>query len=403
MPTRPSSPTTSALLLSTRPIVFIGLISYSLYLWHWPLFAFSAYWALEPMSLGYRLTLVAASFALAILSWRFVETPFRIRRLGKTRPAIFTWAGGGLAVSAACALVLDFQLGFPSRFSAQILAIDAAKNEALHENRITKSVTLDDALNGRFPRLGSLDPAPIQLLVWGDSHARSILPAAEALAHENSLGVLTAWHSSTPPVLGYVPDARFAGFSLGKDCPAFNQAVLDHVAHHRIPSVLLAARWSGYFEAESNPRLDTPNGAFADALLETVRKLREAGATPYILMEVPNHKVAVPKALLAREILAADVRPYACTPDELASRNLEMIRLIPDLTEAGAQIINVANRMFDTEEQLYRMDHEGIAFYYDNHHLTRHGAIFVRHSLAPMLQPASRETSHHSPTQPAHR
>ena len=59
-------------LLAARPVVFIGLISYSLYLWHWPLFAFSTYWALDPLSLPYRLCLVAASFVLAILSWRFV-------------------------------------------------------------------------------------------------------------------------------------------------------------------------------------------------------------------------------------------------------------------------------------------------------------------------------------------
>jgi peptidoglycan/LPS O-acetylase OafA/YrhL len=388
-------------LLASRPLVFIGLISYSLYLWHWPLFAFSTYWALEPMSLGYRLTLVAASFVLAILSWRFVETPFRKRTLGGTRGPMFIWAGGGLAISAACALVLVTQLGFPERFSDRVLAIDAAKNEALHENRITKAVTVDDALNGRFPRLGAADPAPVQLLVWGDSHARSILPAADALAREHALGVLTAWHSSTPPVLGYVPDARFAGFSLGKDCPVFNQAVLDHVARHRVPAVLLAARWSGYFEAETDPGLNIPQGSFAKGLLETVRQLKSAGATPYILMEVPNHKVPVPKALLAREILGTDLRPYAGTPPNVAERNREMARLIPDLTAAGARLIDVSDRLFDADSEQYRMDHVGVALYYDNHHLTRHGAVFVRDLLAPMLHPVSRETSHHSPTLPA--
>lgn len=55
----------------------------------------------------------------------------------------------------------------------------------------------------------------------------------------------------------------------------------------------------------------------------------------------------------------------------------------------------------DTASELYRMDHEGVPLYYDNHHLTRHGAVFVRDLLAPMLHPVSRETSHHSPTLPA--
>ena len=67
--------------LAFRPFVFVGLISYSLYLWHWPLIAFARSRCIFPLSSFVRVLLVAGGLAAAIVSWRFVETPFRKRLL----------------------------------------------------------------------------------------------------------------------------------------------------------------------------------------------------------------------------------------------------------------------------------------------------------------------------------
>ncbi len=66
-------------LLSLRWVVFIGLISYSLYLWHWPLVAYTNYWSLKPTPLFWKWLIVLLSFILAVFSWKYVETPFRRR------------------------------------------------------------------------------------------------------------------------------------------------------------------------------------------------------------------------------------------------------------------------------------------------------------------------------------
>ena len=67
--------------LTLRPSVFIGLISYPLYLWHWPLLVFSKYLAIKPQSTEIRVVLLMVSAALATLSWKYIETPFRKRRI----------------------------------------------------------------------------------------------------------------------------------------------------------------------------------------------------------------------------------------------------------------------------------------------------------------------------------
>src|SRR4029077_2890166 len=105
------SRTSAGAFLASRAFVFLGLISYSLYLWHWPLFAFSNYWSLWPLSLTSRLGLIALAFLLAVLSWRFVETPIRHRAVFPARSSIFSFAALNLVVVCAFAGFVIFTRG----------------------------------------------------------------------------------------------------------------------------------------------------------------------------------------------------------------------------------------------------------------------------------------------------
>ena len=381
-----TSPSIAAQVLSTRPLVFIGLISYSLYLWHWPLFAFSTYWTLEPLSLPLRIGLTFAGLLMGILSWRFIETPFRLRRWGASRRSIFVWAGGGLTFTAVIAILMIVKAGFPQRFSTAVLNFDAAKTEALRKNQITQPVGLEDARANRFPRLGAPAPAPVSVMVWGDSHACSILPSADLLGRESNKGVLTAWYTSTPPVIDFAPSPHSKSFSLGAESVEFNSSILRFISSHKVPHVLLAARWSYYFEEENDPNLKNEAGRLGRLLVETVRQIRKAGCHPWILMEVPAHLVSVPKALVLREVLNTDIARFCATPTTVESQNCRMTALIPALEAAGANIIDVSTWLIDPALGNYRMVHEGLPLYYDEHHLTQHGARHVHKALLPLFE-----------------
>jgi peptidoglycan/LPS O-acetylase OafA/YrhL len=115
-------------LLSLRPVVFIGLISYSLYLWHWPLIVFQrtdALFSSDSSSMVTRLTLIAVSIGAACLSWKMVEMPFRSKGRNASKAVVFGVASAAMTSAAAlCGLVVIIG-GAPSRFPDRVVAIAA--------------------------------------------------------------------------------------------------------------------------------------------------------------------------------------------------------------------------------------------------------------------------------------
>jgi peptidoglycan/LPS O-acetylase OafA/YrhL len=373
-----------ARMLAIPGVVFLGLVSYSLYLWHWPLIAFAKYWALEPLTFWHRAALLALAFGLAVASWRYVETPFRSRRVGLSRASVFALGGLGLAAMGTCGLALRASEGVPGRFSARTLALRNARQEALRDPRIPVASSLARARAGDFPRLG--EPGPVRVLVWGDSHARSILPAFGLLADENHTAVLSAWHSQTAPVLEYRSVGRD---SLGSESSAFNQAVFDFLGNHPVPDVVLAARWSGYLASGTvAPGTDRRPTQFAKALARTVAQLTRAGKRVWILLEVPMHRVNVPKALAHRDIFGTDLRELAADRDSYERRLASMSRLTPDLEAEGARVIDVSPCLLEPGSGRFLMEQGGLALYYDSHHLAVAGAQVVSPCLRPVFDDA---------------
>ncbi|MSP82083.1 MAG: hypothetical protein EXQ94_03880 [Alphaproteobacteria bacterium] len=106
--------------LAFRPLVFIGLISYSLYLWHWTLLALAREATARPLlSPLTTVVVLAASFAAATLSWRYVERPFRDRRR-YTRSTVFRLGGASMAGVLALCLLATTGDGWSLRFSPSV-------------------------------------------------------------------------------------------------------------------------------------------------------------------------------------------------------------------------------------------------------------------------------------------
>ncbi|HAV14133.1 MAG TPA: acyltransferase [Opitutae bacterium] len=360
-----------ARILATRPIVFIGLISYSLYLWHWPLFAFLNYWQLEPLGFLMRVSLVVFSFILAVLSWWFVETPFRKKAIAAKRSQIFQYSGASAVLLILLGLYISLQNGVPDRYSADLNKIDRVRSQDAWSHLITDPLSLEQAQCADLPLIGE-DNAKIQLLVWGDSHARSILPAIATLALDEGVAVATAWNSSTPPLLDYVPRGET---SKREQSPLIAQALVEYVGVHQIPVVLLSAQWSGYFEGEEG-RFGAKriNVSLEDAMVQTIVELKKAGARVWIMEEVPRHHADVPDALTRQEFFGSDIVLYCGSRQSHRELNANFDSMRLRFERAGASVLDISDLLYDESAGHYKMQESGSIYYFDDNHVTPSGA-----------------------------
>jgi peptidoglycan/LPS O-acetylase OafA/YrhL len=293
-------------MLSLKPVVFVGLISYSLYLWHWPVYVFAHAALFRAPTPFESAVLVAASFALAALSWRYIETPFRNRNWRWPQPILFRRAALAMAASAACALVILRSEGLPQRFPADIRAILAEADD--HEKRMGEcfGLTARDVRDGRLCRIGGKVQAA-SFLLWGDSHADALIPAVQSVANREGRSGLFAGTDSCPPLLG-VKRADTA------KCEAFNNAVAEIATSKAIREVILEARWAK--NAEGSSFGEEPEGrvrifddisqggteaesrkVFFRGLERTVRALTRAGKKVVLVASVPEVGYPVPPVL----------------------------------------------------------------------------------------------------------
>ncbi|WP_299106684.1 acyltransferase family protein [uncultured Winogradskyella sp.] len=365
----------AAKIFTWRPIIFIGLISYSLYLWHWPLIAFSNYWALEEFSTMYKWSIVILSFILGVASWRFVETPFRKKTLAKNSKSLYAYSIIVSMIFLICGFALYLNKGFVNRYSEKVIAYDNAKSEGLVENRISLPLSLEEAKSGNFPVFGNSDSEVIDVLVWGDSHARSILPGVIKAAGKNNK-VAAAWYTSTAPIINNIPSKIYQKFSLLEQSPSWSKAILEQVKNKKIPNVVLAARWSSCYNSLMMEFNGDTIGVrnFNMNLLNTIKSLNDAGAQVWIFKEVPSHHISVPKALIKKELFGDNISQYICNKEGLNEQNRFFDLVQNKLELAGAKVLNASDLLFDNEEMHYRINFEETALYYDNQHLTQEGA-----------------------------
>lgn len=226
-------------LLSLRTVVGVGLISYSVYLWHQPLFAFARLRATARPDPWVFVVLSAAAFLLGYLAWRYVERPFRDKRRF-SRQQIFLGAATGSAVFIGLGLIGHFNEGFPSRFTAEQQAIMAHGDDP-NTRKLgfpgERCFLSPDHDSSRFADCVESPAGQAESVVlWGDSHAAHLYPGLrKKLGPDRRFTTLTT--SACPPII----DGPFRA-----SCQDINRHVLDRIRQEKPARVVLAAVWGNY-------------------------------------------------------------------------------------------------------------------------------------------------------------
>ncbi|HEX6984638.1 MAG TPA: acyltransferase family protein [Planctomycetaceae bacterium] len=359
----------AARLLAWRPLVFVGMISYSLYLWHWPLLVFARYQTVGPLPLVARCGLVAAGFVAAVLSWRFIERPFRNRSLLAPRRRVATIAATAFASLLLAGYTVYDRDGFDDRLSSATrrIAATGTRDRRFHRD-IDPGEVPDDLI-----RLGDAPGGP-DLLVWGDSHAMALLPGIDDLCREHGLSGRAATHSSTAPVVGYFVRTKYG---LNEEAVPFGEAVLKYVHERKIRAVVLAANWSTYFRDDG----------FAGPLFATVDRLRETGATVYFVKDVPSYHDDIASAAALHSWRGLELTELALPLAEYEARNEFHGAILPRLQERGVVVLDpiAVFKARSGSDLLMPADAHGL-LYYDKGHLSTYGSHAMKPIFAPLIR-----------------
>jgi peptidoglycan/LPS O-acetylase OafA/YrhL len=302
----------------------IGLWSYSLYLFHWPILVLAQYYFLDPLSVSLRCILLASTFLLGALSWRFVEQPFRSPRALLRRPTLFGAAAAtGFALIAATFIL--HRAEDPHYYSA--------REQALFPTYTAEQVrcrnTSPEAAQTQPCKVGDKS-APVKAILWGDSHALALLPAIDAAYARHREAVIFAQSGGCPPLLGVqVRDFTTArsdlfrswidehGFGRSESRNRHSEAVVDWIARNHIETAILAAHWIAYTEDKHTRRLTdsqspenysmADNAAvFSRGLDSVLAALEREHVKVFLVDDAPQSVVNVPYALASAQRLHLD-------------------------------------------------------------------------------------------------
>lgn len=359
-------------LLAARTPVWIGLISYPLYLWHWPLLVFFAIIKFAPLTPLERGLIVGLSFVLAWLTYRFVETPLRFGRQGafsskvdtgsrrenapnqKSSRRIAGLCAAMLVVAAAGAVTVQGR-GFDFRLPTEIRAMANVPTQNAHWRFHQCLLDLgremsfaDDCVErGRRPLL----------MVWGDSTAAALIPGLRKAQETRNFAIAQFTSSSCIPILN-------ADIASTPNCRAINDKVIGLAREIRPDIVLLHGAWETHL----------------DKLAATVAALKaQTGARVVVLGAVPWWKRGLPNEVLRYFMLQRKLIPER---SDRAERDGTAAVLREKLAPTGAEFISAWEALCSPGGCLTRVgDSAGDISASDQIHLTEKGSAYLIESV----------------------
>ena len=353
-------------LLSFSPIVGIGLVSYSLYLWHWPLLVIGKYTSLLSPAAS-----VAIAAIISILSWRFVEQPFR--RTWPAREKVFPIAFAACASVALTSFTVGVFHGFPDRISPQTarLLADTQHHELArcHETGTGSEQCAIGRTSG-----------PPTVVVWGDSHGQALGAGFDAATSAaNRTGILE-FTQGCPPLLNI---ERLGHYTSCADSAA--RVVQTIRRNPDIHDIVLIAHWNEYLRnedrifAQRNSLRPIDAAMFGLQLTETLRAISAPGRRITLLIDMPSFDWNIPKMVYATSRLGiSPISPP--TLDTFNEQNAELTAIFDHA--AGINAARVVSMGPDICSPLCNYLFEGHLAYIDGHHVSTFAAL---HQFGPIL------------------
>lgn len=271
-------------LLGFKPMVGLGLVSYSLYLWHQPVLAFAREYSPLPLLPWQVAACLAATLALSYLSWRFVEHP--LRRYGHRGGSGFVW---GLVGAAALLLAIGAcfykKIGYPAELRARLDVV---------EERVEFNYGLGKACSKVFnpTECGGRNA---EVAIWGDSYGMHLYQAMQAALPGVEIAQMTKGGCAPLTSHAFLADPAGGGASFSRDCMAFHAAALRWLLDApSVRTVFVASPWTTFAARGASWLVDAQGRQSQDAavamqdLLAAAQQLQQRGKQVIIVGTPPG-------------------------------------------------------------------------------------------------------------------
>lgn len=337
--------------LSLKPVIFTGLISYSLYLWHWPLIVFYKEYTLQPLSAQETTGIIIACTILASLSWRYVERPFR-NKLRFSQRAIFGYSALATIVLLSVGTAIRLGDGLPQRFPPRVQEIASFMSynaEELYRHGSCFITSQYDSFHfyDKDTCLKLSEEKPNYLLV-GDSHAAHLWSGLHAVLGD--VNIMQATASGCPPVWDVYGAPRCQEM--------INYIYRDFVTTHKLDGIIIAAKW----------RWET-----LEHVRNTISQL--SGKVGRIMVVGPIVQYNAP---LASILAKAEYRHMPGLPGQSRLADVKSMdeKLRAMVTDAGAEYISNYDVLCD-DNTCVTFTENGTPAQTDDSHLTKEGSLLV--------------------------
>jgi len=354
--------TFTAKLLSKDVLVKLGLISYSAYLWHQPLFAFARVKLIQQPSITLMGTLILVSFILASFSWRFIEQPFRNKNSSFSQKNIFLFASFGMIAFIVLGVYSLSQNGFPERYSLLLKGdvghldyhkyIDNKYHDCEPKEISDKALSWDGFLRCKQSKKGEAD-----WILLGDSHAEHLFLGLAEKFNE---------HNIVFYIFGAAPYI---------DEPKFSQ-IFDHISNFEKPkTIVLNMHYIGRVVQKSE---------FQNKLDKTIKSLKKMQHKVILVGDIPTYKVHPADCIYGNSLEKA--KDYCSMPiiDFDKQKQLYETSLIYLANNNNIEYIPIHQPLCDVDNcSMITMD---TILYRDKNHLNILGSKLIGTYLAERLK-----------------
>jgi peptidoglycan/LPS O-acetylase OafA/YrhL len=365
--------------LLTLPIVVgLGVISYSVYLWHQPVFAFARLYFVIEVPKTTMLALIGIVLGLSWLSWQYVEQPFR-RGKTSTKRKVFAASGAGIVFFLVTGILLSETDLNRYRYSAEALQLlnyrDTYREATLNtaDGQYLTRCFDDGASNPRPDLIKCMEPQLGVPIIWGDSHAQAL--ASGFLRLNLRPGLAAA--AGCPPLIT-------TGSAQDWDsCRVLNEKVLSKLLQAKQGTLLvLHANWALVLKSEKI-KLSTPD-ALIEQLSVTLKAVRRVRPDIKVLIVggVPQWGEGLP-VYLYRLGLGLDSVHYVKAPEPALLLDLNH-RLRSLAADEGVSFFDPFDVLCNSTGCLATLDYRGriVPTAWDYGHLTAEGASLIAKELS---------------------